>query len=68
MNKPLSVAKEEFTRGMVSLVNNSGLPPCLVEEILNGVLLEVKNLARKQYEKDLQAWEQSQNSESEVVE
>lgn len=65
MNKPLSVAKEEFKSGLIELVNNSNLPPCLAEEIMGGIFMEVKSLAKNQYDKDLEEW---QNSQVEKVE
>ena len=65
MNKPLSVAKEEFKSSLINLVNNSNLPPCLVEEVMGGIFMEVKSLAKNQYDKDLEEW---QNSQAEKVE
>lgn len=68
-NKPLSVAKEEFKSSLIELVNNSNLPPCLVEEIMGGIFMEVKTLAKNQYDKDLEEWQDSQTEkvEGEIV-
>jgi len=65
MNKPLSVAKEEFKSSLINLVNNSNLPSCLVEEVMGGIFMEVKSLAKNQHDKDLEEW---QNSQVEKVE
>ncbi len=69
-NKPLSVAKEEFKSSLINLVNNSDLPPCLVEEVMGGIFMEVKTLAKQQYDKDLKEWQDSQleKVEGEIVE
>lgn len=64
MNKPLSVSKEEFKSGLISLINGSELPPCLVEEIIGGIFSEVKILAHKQYENDLAQLKSSQESQN----
>lgn len=68
-NKPLSVAKEEFKSSLIELVNGSNLPPCLVEEVMGGIFMEVKTLAKNQYDKDFKEWQDShvEKVEGEVV-
>ena len=56
MEKPLSIKREEFCRGLIELVNGSALPPCVALEVLRGITDSVAALARKQYEQDLKAY------------
>lgn len=41
MNKPISLAIKEFRGKIVSAINESQLPPSLLEPILNAVYLQV---------------------------
>lgn len=51
--KPSTLLKEEFSRDLINLCNNSGLPFFILEYVLKDVYLEVKSIAQKQYESDL---------------
>lgn len=53
MDKPLSIIKKEFTDSLIALINNTKLPPCLIEETLGNIFKEVKIIAEKQYQNDL---------------
>lgn len=57
MNKPISIVKEEFTKSLVELVNNGGLPLIMVEPILADCYSQVKAMNAKQLENDRAAWE-----------
>lgn len=59
MNKPASMMYEEMKSRMVAAVNESGLPPFIVADVLRGLLAEVDALSRKQLEEDRKAYEQS---------
>lgn len=52
MEKPLSVAREDFVNALVELVNNSGLPMFVVLDVLKGATEEVKDAAARQYEQE----------------
>ena len=56
--KPISLLKEDFINNLVDLCNNSGLPFFVLEYILKDTYLEVKGLAKKQYETDLLNYKQ----------
>ena len=65
--KPISVKRMEFIDNLVELVNNSGLPPFVVEPILNdahkSIQMEVNKMylaEKQQYEEQLQK-QQEQN-------
>lgn len=50
--KPITVARAEFISSMTSLINNSGLPPFIIEPILKDMLYDVRIMAQKQLEQD----------------
>ena len=58
MDKPLTVAREEFIESLVKLINESGLPMFVVESILRDITAETKAAAQKQYEADKKAYEE----------
>ena len=68
MNKPASVAIKEFSENLESCVNNSGLPPIVLEMVMRGYYLQLKELADRQsrteeesYRKDLEKQEVSED-------
>lgn len=65
MNKPLSVARREYIQTVVDLTNNSGLPMCVIVDILDGILKDARNLADTEYQRDLAAWNKQQEGANE---
>ena len=51
--KPATLLKEDFVQSLIGLCNNCGLPLFVIEYILKDVYMEVKTLAKRQYESDL---------------
>ena len=51
--KPATLLKDDFEKKLIELCNESGLPLFIIEYILKDVYVEVKTLAKKQYEADL---------------
>lgn len=52
IQKPITVVRAEFISEMTSLINNSGLPPFIIEPILKDVLYDVRIMSQKQLEQD----------------
>lgn len=52
MDKPFSILYEEFRQGLTNLINNSCLPPFVIESVLRNYTSEVNGLARNQYQID----------------
>ena len=52
IQKPITVARAEFISNMASLINNSGLPPFVIEPVLKDMLYDVRVMAQKQLEQD----------------
>ena len=59
MNKPFSVVCEEFKQELANLINNSGLPICVIELVLQNCLNEVSNITKNQYKNDKTQYEMS---------
>ena len=49
---------EEFRQELATLINNSGLPICVIELALQNCLNEVDNIAKNQYKNDKAQYEQ----------
>lgn len=58
MNKPVTVVCEEFKQNLANLINNSTLPPFVMEDILKSIYLEVRDIVKKQYEIDVKKYEE----------
>lgn len=59
MERPLSVAREDFVNALVELVNNSGLPMFVVLDVMKAATEEVKEAAARQYEQEKLEYEKS---------
>lgn len=59
MNKPLTVARREFTENLVKLLNESKLPAFVTADILRQCVAELDNLAKQQYETEKAEYEKS---------
>ena len=52
MDKPFSVVCEDFKKELADLINNSSLPPFVIESILQNYLIEINSIVKKQYQID----------------
>lgn len=59
INKPITIAREEFKEQLLNLCNNSGLPMFCIEDILKDFMQQVHIATIKQYEKDKEEYEQT---------
>lgn len=50
MNKPASMVIKEFSDGIEKCINNSGLPPVIIEIVMRSYYLQIKELADSQSE------------------
>ena len=67
MNKPLSVAHEDFKQELVRLINRSSLPPFIVEYVLQDYLNEIKTISKRQYQLDMSEYTKLLKSSSEMI-
>lgn len=56
MDKPITVARKDFLNDLVDLINKSGLPSFIVSDVMKLTLVQVDDLAEKQYHTDLENW------------
>lgn len=52
INKPFTVAYEDFKQELADLINNSGLPALVVELVLRDYMNETRAAAARQYQAD----------------
>ena len=69
INKPILLCREEFTKNLVKLINESQLPVFIVEYILKDILSEVHTATQQEFESEKQTYEKqikelSKNSET----
>ena len=64
INKPMSVAREDFIQGITNHINNSGLPLFVVESILKDLLMEVTMVAKQQAEAERAQYEEMLKQQS----
>lgn len=52
MSKPASMAIREFGEKLEESINNSGLPPVIVEMVLRGYYIQIKEMAKRQADEE----------------
>lgn len=67
MNKPITLAKADFETALIELVNNSGLPVCLLRATVADLLRVLEGLEQKQLAEDREAWEKGEGKEDECT-
>lgn len=63
IQKPVTVARQEFIQDLTSIINNSGLPPFIIEPILKDMYRDVMVAAQRQLEHDMKAYHESLEAE-----
>lgn len=64
INKPMTIARQEFIDNVIDLCNNSNLPYFCMEGILKDIILEIHQASVKQYEMDKDNYEAELNKAS----
>ena len=71
MEKSISLILGEAKQSIADVINNTGLPPVLLEPIIKDFYMEIQNAAVLQYQKEKQEYESSlkqQEKQEESVE
>ena len=63
MNKPVTLVYEEFKQDLANLINKSGLPPMMIEPVLQNYLNEIRVMMQSQYQRDKAEYEESLKAE-----
>lgn len=65
MNKPANLIVEETKANIVKIINESGLPPFLIEPIIKDLYNQINILKKKELAKSKQEYEDSLKQEKE---
>lgn len=68
MEKPLSLKKSDFTKGLIDLINGCGLPAFVVADIVRDLSTEMQRLAQKELEEQTAAYYQALRDENKKAE
>lgn len=68
MNKPLTVAYEDFGKAVLDLIDNSGLPLFVVHQALNTISASLTSAEKREFEQNRKMYEESQKEENEKSE
>ena len=52
IGKPITIVYEDFKQELADIINNSGLPPFIIESVLYSYLIETRSAAKQQYQLD----------------
>lgn len=61
---PISVAMRETKRKIITVINESGLPPCLSQAVVESILSELREAAEEEYRRDMKKIKEAQNGKS----
>lgn len=61
IKKPIMLVREDLINALTKEINESGLPPFVIEPILKDFLNETRIAMRKQYELEKQTYEKNLN-------
>lgn len=67
INKPMSVAKDEFVENLISLVNNNNLPLFVTESILKDFLTDIAIAVKEQTRMEKAQYEQMLKQQAEQM-
>ncbi len=63
MNKPISIARKEFTEGLINLINTSGLQAFIMRQVLAQADGALAQLEQEQFDKDMAEWNAQQKED-----
>lgn len=66
--KPMTIVRYEFMQKLTDLINNSMLPPFVIEDALKDVQNKISILARQQLENDFKKYNESKKDSSKNIE
>ena len=65
MNKPASMVIKEFSDSIEKCINDSGLPPVIIEIVMRGYYMQIKELADRQFEAEKAEYTAEEKKEAE---
>lgn len=67
VNKPITIIREEFINTITNMVNDSCLPPFILEPIFKDIHAQIKLAEQKQLESDIRNYNEAISKQSEVT-
>lgn len=64
MEKPISIKRAELQQKLEQTIGQSELPPCVVADLMQLVLLNIQALAQARLQKDLAEYNKEREGES----
>lgn len=64
IQKSINVAREDFISELTDLINNSNLPPIILEPIFKDMYTDIKNLLQKQTDADRQRYNEAMSQQN----
>ena len=64
--KPMSVARREFINNLTDLINNSMLPPFIIEDVLKDTYNKMCIISKQQLDQDLKRYNEAMNSTASI--
>lgn len=58
ISKPITVARDDFMSELTALINNSGLPPFILESIFKEYLSDIRLMSKRQLEADRKRYQE----------
>lgn len=61
---PVSVAIRETKRKIITVINESGLPPCLGQAVVESILSQLREASEEEYRRDMKKVKEEQDGKS----
>ena len=66
MNKPLTIARQEFIDDLVNLINGSGLPAFVMSDVLSDILSDVRMEEQRQLARDKEEYANESHEQEDI--
>lgn len=63
VDKPISLKRKEYIQAICSITNNCGLPAFVVVDVLDRILIEMRNAADMEIKRDEAMWHKAQQEQ-----
>ena len=63
MDKPITVARQDFMESIIDLINTAQLPAFIIKGCIEEILPTLNQLAQDQYQADLKKYREEQEQE-----
>lgn len=64
MNKPITIARHEFSENLINLINASGLHAFIIRQVLAQADSALAQVEQEQFDKDMAEWNAQQKEDT----